>query len=74
MYWYEGWYGSWREPNGVRRVQIGTHGYDTGTYDRKEMFEKAQETANKTGKTVTVSATCGSCNGLTSKYWEVKPE
>ena len=56
--WYTAHYGSWRDPHGVCRVEFNKPGEEykhiTGTYNRKEAFCKAQETANETGKVVTV--------------------
>lgn len=71
MWWYKAYYGSWREPNGVQMIDFGKHCY--GTYDRKEAFAKAQEVANKENRIVNISADRGSCNGIISKYYEVKP-
>lgn len=71
MWWYKAYYGSWREPDGVRMIDFGKYAY--GTSDRKLAFERAQAVANKENRVVTISADRGSCNGITSKYYEVKP-
>ena len=58
MIWYTGHYGSWNDPRGVERLDFSPKGEEykhiTGTYSRKEVFAKAQEVANETGKVVTV--------------------
>lgn len=51
MTWYRAVYGSWNDTNGVR--------YLKGSFDKKDIFARAQETANKTGLIVTVSAEHG---------------
>jgi hypothetical protein len=71
MWWYKAYYGSWREPKGVQMIDFGKYCY--GTYNRNDAFSKAQETANRERRTVTVSAERGSCNGIVSKYYEFKP-
>lgn len=65
MFWYRAWYGSWNEPGGVNRLP--------GTYDRKEIFTAAQETANRTGKPVTVEKVVPTGKGLAAEYTIVKP-
>ena len=66
MTWYTGCYGSWRKGDCVIRLD--------GTYNRKQMFEKAQSAANEVGREVTVIAETGSVQGLRMKTYKFKPE
>ena len=54
MIWYTAHYGTWADAGklggGVQSVQYGKHEWETGTFDRKEAFSRAQEVANETGK------------------------
>lgn len=66
MTWYTAFYGSYREKDGFHHIE--------GTFSRKEIFEKAQATANETGKIVTVSAERGSVNGIIHNFFKVNPD
>ena len=65
MKWYTCYYGNWNQPHGVQYVDE--------SHNRKEIFAKAQETANKTGEVVTVSAEQGSYRGLEHEFYKFKP-
>ena len=60
--WYSAVYGSWRDPEGVQRLEP--------TYNRRDMFERAKETAKKTGKVVTVQGE----KGIKPDYWKISPD
>lgn len=66
MYWYTAWYGSWNDKGGVR--------YLDGTYDRKDIFNRAQKIANETGKVVTVRKRVPTGCGLRDELQEVCPQ
>ena len=74
MWWYRATYGSWRNPDGVHFVQYGDHEWQTGTYDRKEAFAKAQQVANEKNVVVTVSQERGNGCGIVTHFHEVRPE
>ena len=67
MTWYTGLYGSWTK--GDCRVH-----YLEGTYNRKEMFARAQEVANEKNEVVTILAETGSVSGLRTKIYKVTPQ
>lgn len=60
--WYRAFYGSWRNDDEVH--------YIDGTFDKKQMFDKAQEIANEVKRTVCVQAE----KGMQLKFYHVKPE
>lgn len=62
MTWYTAHYGSYRKGD--------TMHYIDGTYNRKQMFDKAQKIANNTGRTVYIKAE----KGMELKFYDVKPE
>ena len=66
MTWYTGICGSWRKPESIQRLD--------GTYNRKEIFAKAQELANERNEVVTVHAETGSPHGLKHKFYDVSPQ
>lgn len=66
MKWYRCYYGTWKEPHGVVFVRAG--------YNRDEVFEAAQKTANETGRVVTVSAEWATGRGMTSDFYKVEPK
>lgn len=72
MLWYTAHYGTWRSGDTVTRIDFGNYCY--GTHNRKEAFTKAQETANKTGRTVTVMWHTPSVCGLKTNIKKVAPE
>ena len=72
MIWYTAHYGSWANGGSVTRIDFGKYCY--GTYSRKEAFQKAQETANQTGETVTVMWDIPTVRGLEGHIKEVHPE
>jgi NADH dehydrogenase FAD-containing subunit len=66
MAWYTAMSGSWEKPETVQHI--------AGTYNRKEIFEKAQNLANEKNVVVTVMAETSSVDGLHAKFYEVIPE
>ena len=62
MTWYRGWYGSYRNGSTVKSIE--------GTFDRKEMFKRAQDVANETKEIVTIEAE----KGMRSTFYKVEPE
>lgn len=61
MAWYTAYYGDWCNGNSVHHIK--------GTYSRKEIFERARETARATGETVTVKVDFG----MRLEFYEVNP-
>ncbi len=76
MIWYKAHYGSWNDAHGVKSINFAPTGkYCFGTFSRKEAFCKAQETANETGKVVTVMWDIPRAGrGLEGHYKEVHPQ
>lgn len=72
MTWYKAFYGTWADGDTVTQIDFGKYCY--GTYSRQEAFSKAQETANETGRTVTVLWGTPSAKGLVGSFKEVFPE
>ena len=72
---YTGHYGSWANGGTVRHISLGAGKWAerTGTYDRKEMFDKAQEVANENNVVVTVHAETPNGCGLSVETFKVKP-
>ena len=66
MAWFRAWYGNWNESDGVRLAAKGNN--------RKEVFAKAQEVANRTGKVVTIEEERAVRNGVSADYYEIQPE
>ena len=66
MTWYIGFYGSWRDPNGI--IRIG------GTYDRKRIFAEAQNIANEHDVEVTIIGETGSAAGARVKTYTINPK
>lgn len=64
--WYSAAYGSWRDPEGVQRLNP--------TYDRHDIFRRAKEIAKKTGKNVTIQGAKGSDIGIRLEYWMIAPD
>ena len=69
--WYSARYGSWNDKNGVQRVILDT--YHTGTFNKSDMFNKAQEVANKLQTIVTVKEEWATGKGLTARFYEIEP-
>ena len=68
MWYYKCYYGNWRDAGHTGGVKVVDQ-----SYNRKEIFGKARETANAIGEVVTVSAKRGSPNGLIHKYYKFEP-
>ena len=62
MTWHKAWYGDYNDPD-------GRHWLDP-TFDRKDILKRAEETARKTGKVVTVMAE----KGTWAIFWKVSPD
>lgn len=62
------WKAYYREDGYINNKQVGQG------YSAKEIFKKAQETANRLNVVVTVESTRGSVNGLYVRYWKVLPK
>lgn len=75
MTWYTGHYGSWANGGTVRHISLGAGKWAerTGTYDRKEMFDKAQEVANENNVVVTILAEKPNGHGLSVDVFKVNP-
>lgn len=75
MTWYTGHYGSWANGGTVKHISLGAGKWAerTGTYDRREMFDKAQEVANESNVVVTIHAETPNGHGLSVDTFEVKP-
>lgn len=76
MTWYTGHYGSWANGGTVTRISLGAGKWveQTGTYDRKEMFDKAQEVANENNVVVTIIAERPNGHGLSVETFKVEPK
>ena len=76
MTWYTGHYGSWKKGESVTRISLGMGNWveRTGTYDRKEMFDKAQEVANENNVVVTIIAERPNGHGLSVETYKVEPK
>lgn len=66
MTWYTGHYGSWANGGCVK--------YIDGTYDRNEMFSKAQEVVDENNTVVTVHAETPNGHGLSVEIYKVEPK
>lgn len=75
MTWYIGYYGSWANGGTVRRISLGEGKWAerAGTYDRKEMFSKAQEVANENNVVVTIIAERPNGHGISVDTFKVTP-
>lgn len=62
MTWYTAHYGEWTDNDRIH--------YLKGTFSRKEMLQKAQETANKLNVTVTICSE----RGMHMQFWKVMPK
>lgn len=71
MTWYTAWYGSWAKGDKVTTIEC-EHGY--GTYNRKEIFARAQEIADEHNVVVTVSAERPTGSGLQLEHYKVIPK
>ena len=60
--YYKAWYGNWKNDNVIRHLE--------GSYSRKDIFDRAQKTANETGQTVTIEAK----RGTYSAFYKVDPK
>lgn len=65
MRWYRAWYGSWNDPEGVRHLEP--------TFDKRDIFKRAQEAANRTGKVVTVECEYDYHRGIDCDFWRISP-
>ena len=76
MTWYTGHYGSWANGGTVRHISLGKGDWveRTGTYDRKEMFDKAQEVASENNVVVTIIAERPNGHGLSVETYKVEPK
>ena len=70
MIYYRVFYGSWRTGDMVRVVTFGKYRFTTNL---KEAIEKARETANETGRKVTVSWDIPTGHGLNKEFLDVYP-
>lgn len=64
--WYKAFYGSWCKGDCV--THIGA------SYNRKEIFSIAQETANCVGKVVTISAERPTGHGIDCEFFKIIPK
>lgn len=62
MTWYTAYYGSYRNGDTMHHID--------GTFNRKQIFDKARKIASDTGRTVCIKAE----KGMKLKFYDVKPE